>query len=281
MQYLTEKTLSSLQNSKMPYTYIIFFYWLSFLVGHPNSERFLLHKTISIEAKNMETDRLGNLYVVTNNNKLYKYNSDGKLIGTLNYNYVGNITAVDASNPLEVYVFYQELNRILYLDNNLAYRGETDLGKVGVVQASAIARSFDNGIWAFDIADLQLKRIDKKGENVQNSGNVRQFVIKQIQPHLIIDNNDKVFVNDSINGVLVFDVFATYLKTIPIKGAKQLKVIEDDLYYYAQHQLFRYNQKSMKTFQFNLPDTNSINYLSIEKERLYIMRDKQIEIYTY
>lgn len=265
----------------MPQLHILFIYWLSSLFANTNNNPFQLQNTIAIEAKSMETDRLGNLYVVTNNNKLYKYSSDGKLLSTLNYNYVGNISTVDASNPMEIYLFYRELNRIIYLDNNLAYRGETDLSKMGVGQASAIARSFDNGIWVFDIADLQLKRMDKKGENMQNSGNVRQFISRQIQPHLIIDNNDKVFVNDSINGVLVFDVFATYLKTIPIKGAKQLKIIEDDLYYHTPHQLYRYNQKSLKTFTFNLPDTNTINNLSIEKARLYIMRDKLIEIYSY
>ena len=88
-------------------------------------------------------------------NQLYKYNYSGKVLATLNYNYNGNISSIDVSNPMEIYVFYKEINRVLLLDNNLAYRGELDLTKLNITQAAAIARSFDNGIWVFDLGDLQ------------------------------------------------------------------------------------------------------------------------------
>jgi hypothetical protein len=236
---------------------------------------------IKVNAKIMETDRLGNVYLVSLTNQLYKYNSEGKLLSTLNYKYIGNITHVDASNPMEIYVFYQELNKIIYLDNNLAYRGETDLANLGVGQASAIGRAFDNGIWVFDVADMQLKKMDKKGENMQTSGNVKQYTDQSLQPVYIFDNNDKVYVDDPNAGVMVFDVFATYIKTIPIRGTKKLKIIDEDLYYHNQSTLYRYNFKSLQTFNFSLPDTINIQDVSIEKARLYIRNSEKVKIYVH
>lgn len=236
---------------------------------------------LELNAKDIETDRLGNLYIVTPTNQLYKYNRDGQKLGTLNYKYVGNISHVDATNPLEIYVFYKELNKIVYLDNNLAYRGETDLNRYDIAQASAVARAFDNGIWVFDLGDLQLKKFDKNGENLQTSGNIRQYLKGRVQPNYIFDNNERVYLNDPEQGILVFDVFANYIKTIPIKGNNNVKVIEEDLYYQNGKKLFRYNLKSLRTFEFPLPDSTQVQDISIEKQRLYVVYPNRIRLYSY
>ena len=246
-----------------------------------NSSNFQLLKSISIDAKDIQTDRLGNLYIITKTNQLYKYDSRGNLLGTLNYKYVGNINFIDASNPLELYVFYKELNEVLYLDNNLAYRGEMLLNDYGISQSSAIARSYDNGIWVFDNGDLQLKRMNKNGEILQMSGNVKQFLNSTIQPNFICDNGDKVFVNDSTIGILVFNVFSSYIKTIPIKKCSTIKIIENDLFYNQSGKLLKYNLNTFSQSEFQLPDTSYIQQISIEKERLFLLKSNCVNIYSY
>lgn len=247
----------------------------------PSVSNFLLLKTIPLDAKDIQTDRLGNLYVVSKTNQLYKYNSEGKLLSTLNYKYLGNITQVDATNPLEIYVFYKELNTVVFLDNNLAYRGEMNLANYGVGQAAAIARSYDNGLWVFDLADLQLKKMDKNGENLQVSGNIRQYISNTSMANFIYDDNDHVFVNDSLNGVLVFNVFGTFLKTIPVKGCKEIKVINDELYYWQVPQLKKYQVKTFVTTSYSLPDSVDIKDVSIEKDRLYLLKPAEVSIYSF
>lgn len=243
---------------------------------------FTLIKQIPLEAKDIETDRLGNLYLVSKTNQLYKYSQDGKLLSTLNYKYLGNITHVDATNPLEVYVFYKELNLVVFLDNNLAYRGEINLSEKNIGQAGAMARSYDNGLWVFDQADLQLKKMNKTGEITQMSGNIRQYMNTQNAVNFLYDDNDRVYTNDSSNGVLVFDVFANYLKTIPIKGCREIKVIESNLYYWNKTRLQKYNMKKFTTTTYHsIPDFESVIDLSIEKQRLYLLKNKEVLIYSY
>lgn len=244
-------------------------------------QNYTLVNGLRLNTKCMETDNLGNLYVVTKTNQLYKYSRNGKLLSTLNYNYIGNITQLDVSNPLEIYLFYKELNKVVFLDNNLAFRGEINLNKANIIQASAIARSYDNNIWVFDLGDLQLKKVNKTNEVEQESGNIRQYITGNAAINYMFDNNDKVFVVDSINGILLFDIFASYIKTIPVKEISEVKVLEKYLFYLDHNQLSRYNWQTPKKQSFTLPDTIGLMRLSLEKERLYLQKSDSIYIYSY
>lgn len=246
-----------------------------------NDSRFSLIATILSKTKTITTDNLGNLYVLTNSNQLNKYGRNGGLTGTLNYNYTGNITQVDASNPLQVFLFYRELNKVVILDNNLAYRGEVNLTKAGVIQAAAIARAYDNSVWVFDVGDLQLKKINQNSEVEQSSGNVRQFILNNTAINYLFDNGDKVFVVDANNGVLLFDVFASYQKTLPLKGVNEVKVLDRFMFYYANQKLNRYNWVTAQENSYVLPDTVGVSRLSVEKERIYIQKQDTVAIYSF
>lgn len=244
-------------------------------------QNYTLLSALRLNVKCMHTDNLGNLYIVTKTNQLYKYSRNGKLLSTLNYNYIGNITQLDASNPMEIYLFYKELNKVVFLDNNLAFRGEINLNKANIIQASSIARSYDNNIWVFDLGDLQLKKVNKTNQVEQESGNIRQYINGSAAVNYMFDNNDRVFLVDSVNGILLFDVFASYIKTIPVKGVNEVKVLEKYLFYYANGKLNRYNWQTPQSQSFSLPDTLALVKLSIEKERLYLQKPDSIYIYSY
>jgi hypothetical protein len=262
---------------------IVLFVWLCCMAFTFNraEQNYAVISSLRLNVKIMHTDNLGNLYVVTNSNQLYKYSRNGKLLSTLNYNYIGNITQLDASNPMEIYLFYKELNKVVFLDNNLAFRGEINLNKANIIQASAIARSYDNNIWVFDLGDLQLKKVNKTSEVEQESGNIRQYITGSATVNYMFDNNDRVFVVDSVNGILLFDVFASYIKTIPVKGVSEVKVLEKYLFYYGNGKLNRYNWQTPQSQSFSLPDTLALVKLSIEKERLYLQKPDSIYIYSY
>ena len=259
---------------------ILVFLLLSIFQVKAQGNSFNLIATINVDAKEIQTDRMGNLYVISKTNQLYKYSSNGKLLSTLNYNDSGNITSLDVSNPLEIYVFYRELNSIVFLDNNLAFRGDINLSNFGIGQASSIARSYDNGIWVFDVADLQVKKLNKDGSTILQSANVRQFTqANSIMPTFMYDNNDRLFVNDSAIGIMVFDVFTNYIKTITLKGIVDFKILGDDLYFCKNKVLYDYNLKGLLQKSIQMPDSISISDFSIEKDRLFIAKDNSVGIF--
>ena len=236
---------------------------------------------INIQAKIIELDYLGNLYVVSKTNQLNKYNPKGVLLSTLNYSYLGNISSIDCSNPMELFLFYKELNTIVFLDNNLAFRGKINLSEIGTIQASTIGRAYDNGIWVFDISDLQLKKVERDGQVTQQSGNSLQFVNKnKLSPNSIRDNGNQVFLNDSAVGILVFDAFANYLKTISIRGKSSFSINEKDISYFEGSSLIRYRfgDKGRDTLQ--LPDSKALQ-AKLFKQYVYISDSNQLRIYSF
>ena len=246
-----------------------------------NPNPFALVQGIKTNAKLIHTDNFGNLYVVTKTNQLTKYGRQGTVISTLNYNNAGNITQIDASNPMQIYLFYRELNKVVMLDNNLAYRGEINLTKAGIIQASAIARSYDNNVWVFDLGDLQLKKVSTQNEVEQTSGNIRQYIIDNAAVTHLFDNGERLFMVDSTNGILLFDVFASYQKTIPLKGIAEIKILDKYFFYYANQKLNKYNWQTGQSNSYNMPDTTNVIKLSVEKERLYLQKPDSVYLYSY
>lgn len=240
-----------------------------------------LIESIKLNAKDIETDRMGNLYAISESNQLYKFDQNGKLIGTLNYAYLGNMSHIDASNPLELYVYYKELNSVVFLDNNLAFRGKLNFADVGISISSAMGRSNTNGIWVFDLGTMQLKRLNKDGSLVQESGNIRQFVqAENFNPTSIVDNGLRIYVCDSTSGILVFDLFANYLKTIPIKGLQELRLNQEVLFYRNQGKLIRYKLSTFERDTMDLP-LDELDDFCIEQDRLYLLNNQGVKIYRY
>ncbi|MFY7734733.1 MAG: hypothetical protein ACOVSR_14710 [Bacteroidia bacterium] len=230
-----------------------------------------------VNAKFIQADELGNLYVVSPSNQLYKYNTSGKVLATLNYNYNGNISSIDASNPMEIYVFYKEINRVLFLDNNLAYRGELDLTKQDITQASAIARSYDNGIWVFDLGDLQLKKMSKDGTVTQTSGNIRQIIKTDFVPTTLLENTKQVMIaNDST--ALLFDVFASYVKTYKFSKTASFQLNSNYILQTSDNQINAIELKigiNRPVFQI----LNKIKWSYLAKDLIYTFQDNKVTIY--
>jgi len=237
--------------------------------------------TIDIQVKDLELDHLGNVYVVSKTNQLYKFNENGILLSTLNYAYLGNITHIDCSNPLELYLFYKELNAIVFLDNNLAYRGRMNLSDFGILQAAAAGRAYDNGVWVFDQGDMQLKKLERDGTIMQQSGNSLQFVDQQkLSPEDIKDNGNRVFVCDTSSGILMFDVFANYIKTFTKVSSLSYMVNDKELTYLEKDKLIKIKILGSTRDTLNLPVTGIIQ-AKLGKDKVYLSDSNQLHIYSF
>lgn len=236
---------------------------------------------VELQVKIMEIDHLGNAYLVSKTNQLYKYSAKGELLSTLNYAYLGNITHLDCSNPMEIYLFYKELNAIVFLDNNLAFRGKINLSDFGITQATVAGRAYDNGIWLFDLGDMQLKKMERDGKVSQQSGNSMQLVAgKKLFPEYLKDNGSLVFLNDSTNGILVFDAFANYLRTIPIVGKASFSLSDKELSYFEGSNLIRYRLKDKARDTLTLPETGLLQ-AKLFKSAVYVSDSNQFRIYSF
>jgi hypothetical protein len=87
-----------------------------------------------------------------------------------------------------------------------------------------------------------------------------------------MEYNNYVYLNDSTQGILVFDSYGTYYKTIPITGLNTFQVRGDDLFYLSKNRIHAFHLKTIMEDETKAPDTLATE-IRIEKNLLY-ERDK-------
>ena len=66
-----------------------------------------------------KVDNIGNLYTV-NGEELLKYLPSGKFFTRYSNLKLGNISSVDATNPLKLFLYYRDFQQIVFLDDQLS-----------------------------------------------------------------------------------------------------------------------------------------------------------------
>ncbi|MGZ4100177.1 MAG: hypothetical protein ACXVNM_14925, partial [Bacteroidia bacterium] len=84
------------------------------------------------------TDNIGNVYTVKDD-ELVKYLPTGKFFLRYSNLKLGNITTVDATNPLKLVLYYRDFQQIVFLDNQLSLNSEpVSLEKLGYEQTDLV-----------------------------------------------------------------------------------------------------------------------------------------------
>ncbi len=260
----------------------VFFILTFFFLCSFAADEFTNVKTIPVEATFMTTDNIGNCYVVGANNQVTKYNNQGVPEANFSNKNFGNLKLVDATNPLKVLLFYADFNQVVALDNKLSVRSETALRDINILQPLLICTSMNEGMWIFDQQDFQLKRLDLNLQVVQESGNIIQITGQKIEPIQLLEANNYVYLNNPLTGILIFDLFGSYYKTIPVKGINCMQVSGDELMYYKDLKLVKYNLKTFEESALALPSSADSLTLSVRVEQLkmYLLKKQQLNIYT-
>lgn len=235
-------------------------------------------KTIQKKAEFITTDPLGNLYIIKEN-FIWLYNNKGDSIGAFNSRKYGNISLVDATNPYKILVFFQDYNMLLFLDNYLSQNGEPiDLQDLGFDQVVMACQSRENGFWVFDQLKQKAFRLNANFQVTHETVNFPQWFGVSIVPESMVEYNNKLYLNDKENGIYVFDHFATYLKTIPIKNLEQMQVLPDRMNYLLDN---RFCQYRFVDFESNCKQLSPPNIRSarLEKNRFYLLEKDKVVIY--
>src|ERR1051326_6620952 len=245
----------------------IVFIFLGFI---PQDSNYILIKSISASSKNFATDNLENIYIIKGNS-LDKYDSEGNFLKTYSNKNFGNISSVDVTNPLKVLVFYESFQQVVILDNMLAPSAEPlSLESLGYNQTSLVCSSHNDGMWIYSKQNFELVRFDQNLQETVKTENIIRQIMAEVKPIYLLEQNNKLFLNDSTKGIFVFDIYGAYNKTIPIKGLTHFQISNDELIYFKNGKLKSYNMKTISEGEINLPTTEILDART-EKEKLYLL----------
>lgn len=254
-----------------------FFFFL--FSASPAQHNFILEKTIPLSADFFSVDNLGNIYAVKGD-QMQKYSAQWTQVNLYSSKLLGNITSVDVSNPMKIVVFYKNLAQVVFLDNTLSRQGEpVELESAGLELATLVCSSVNNGLWLYDQRNFQLIRLDQNLKIIAETGNIVQQTGGELQPGFLIEKNNWVYLNDTARGILVFDIFGTYSKTIPVKNIHSFQISEDVLFFETGKKFYSFSLNTMDQNEVALPETEFRQVIAGGK-RVFILKENELKVYS-
>ncbi len=241
--------------------------------------KFNLLKTINVSANFFTTDNQSNIYVVKEN-ELIKFDKTGKELYKYSNKNLGNIDFVDASNMLKILVFYKNFSQGMFLDNTLSLTGEPiSFDKLGYQQVQLICASQNNSVWIYNQQNFALLQLDISYNVSHQTENLNALLNLDLQPNFLLEHDNKIYLNNPSTGILIFDIYGTYYKTIAVKNAEKIEVIGDWVYFIENKKARAYNIKTTEEKQFEMPVSDFLNY-RLGMGLLLIQTTNNISIYT-
>lgn len=232
-------------------------------------------KSFPFNGKSLSTDQFGFYYEIKNT-EINKYSKAGKLDCSYSNNVLGVIASVDVSNPQKIVVYFRDFTKILILDNELSPTSEViDLTQLELDETNLVCRSYNDGIWYYDPVRFELIRKDQELTTTNTSGNLANVLNVNIQANFLVEYNNRLYLNDPKNGVLVFDNYGTYLKTIPLYGLLSFQVKDKFLIYAnASGEIELYNFFTLDKTLVNSSKYQDVKAIRLEGNSLFILNKK-------
>lgn len=257
--------------------YLFTFCALAFQAFPAHAQDSLIKEIPVSDASLMTIDPNGNIYVVSGQNTLLRFDRDGKATGQYNNIQNGQLQWVDASNPLKILLFYPQFSKIILLDNMLSPKTSINLQQSGFFNISACGLSEDNNIWLYDYQKAKLFKLNNQMDVLSESNDLRAETGTTPYPTSILATDNTVFLADTAQGLYTFDRFGNYLNTFTIKNIRQLQKINQQLIWFAAGQLHNYNLQDFQQKDMKL--STGVLDAMVNRNRLYVLYPDKIAIF--
>lgn len=241
---------------------------------------YIFEKELNYKAEFITVDQLGFLYLIKNT-EIKKIDVNENKERSYSNSLSGNITEIDVSDPLRALLFYQDFNKIVFLDKNLSeILSPVVLDNLGYYNVLSVCQSVNGGFWIFDQNLGSILYIDKSLNTTKKSSRISDIISQDMNQKQVfmLEKNDYIYLGISGEGILLFDSFGTYLKTFPLLNAGRFQVNDGIISYTFNGELYFYNTNNFAEKKITLPKYIYKQVL-IENKKIYIQTEEKIFIY--
>jgi hypothetical protein len=237
--------------------------------------------TVKVPGEQHYSDPFGNIYVV-HAGEIKRFDNEYREAANYSNSYLGKIYSADLSDPLRILLYFKDYNQILWLDKYLVeIRSPLLLDQMGFQQVDAVCSSSQGGFWLYNDITCQIHYFDNTMNLVHESINLRSLLGSSNRPVGMLEKNRNVYLNVPATGILIFDRFGNYRRTLPVTGCTRLQVTDTEIFFFKNDSLFRYNiEKGLSNFV-QLPGTINPVHAEIQPGYLYLFSKDAFYVYRY
>ncbi|MBX2829201.1 MAG: hypothetical protein KTR22_13630 [Flavobacteriaceae bacterium] len=187
---------------------------------------------------------------------------------------LGPIAHVDIINPLNVVVFYAEVNTVVFLDNRLNETERINFNTLtNFINVGAATNAGNNRLWVFNSDTQQLELFDYR--------TLRETVFSQpyegIPKAMVSDFNDSYLLTE--DRIWRVNIYGSLLLELEMEGYEKLVRNGDSLIGLKENNLYWITPEAVSPMEFQLAE-NPIKDLQLTQEFLYIYDGKLLHRLT-
>lgn len=226
----------------------------------------------------VSTDDFGNIYVTNKNKNLLKFSGNLDSLYTFESKNL-EVDIIAPQHALKILVVDKNLNTALFLDKTLSpTTDEISLNELELPSVEAISMSRDNNIWIFDTDAQELKKYDIQFEQISTSGNLSNLLDENWYPYLLKELGDKIYLADSLKGIMEFDFYGSYLRTLPFKTTNNFNIINNNLLCIINDTLVIQDLLLPEQKKIPLPVKDIIDF-DYSKQHILLLTEEKLHIY--
>lgn len=248
---------------------------------YPKSSYKLL-QSVKVKVHHLSTDNLQNVFAITKSGEVIKYNSSGKELGRYNEFSLGMPSHLDATNPFQILLFYPDFMTVVTLNSTLNKIAAYELFDLDLNYVNALSFSNDGNIWLYDATTFQVKKVDRNSRVLLTSQNLTFEFEDALNPNILVQRENSLFMNDPEQGILFFDLYGQYDRRLPITGLTDFQVLDNRLLFFEEDKLVAMDLISKFVERIDLPsDVGPEDLVRLEKSRLFVAKEKTLDFYSY
>lgn len=187
---------------------------------------------------------------------------------------LGPVQSVDIINPLNVVVFYAEMNTVVLLDNRLNEKERINFNELPeLVNCGAVANAGNNKLWLFNIDLQQLQLYDYRAKRHLQFPRPILGEVSQLDGNF----NDCFVVTSS--HFYQFNVYGSLLMEAENEGIESLVRNDQSILVVKENRLFSISEETIKPLN-GYPEENPIKDLQLTQEFLYIYDGNKVDSFT-
>lgn len=231
-----------------------------------------------------DIDNLRNCYVYMNQT-IKKIDTQGKTVLQESYKSLGEITKIDAQNPLKIACFSEGQQRICFLDNALALQNTClDLNELHVALASSFSASLQTDrIWIYDEPNSQLLLVTIRTGQSQQSQNVKGLLALSTIMDIQEDDN-RLFLFDDNNQVAWFDQFGNFMDYVQLPAGQVVYPYKNSFLVAQGNTIYAYDRQGKQgeiVFQGNEENTAMPIKIRINSDLLFVQTTHSLTCYRF
>lgn len=258
-----------------------FFVLFSFCKAGWVNAQYKLQPVFEIDtlAVSVSVDNLNNVYLVTRENQVLKYNINGKLLWNYSNKSFGKLGYIDVTDPMRVLLFYPAIQQAVVLNNNLNEISRFSFSEDASLLVTLIATANSNGFWVYDQLNQQLRKLTNQFGIESQSVNLYQQTGFALQPSAMHASDQYVYLYDQKKGLLQFDRFGNYLTSIKTGAIAGFQVRGDQLLVLKDKQWDCYSMDSPEWRNCVIFDEKVLQ-VSEGNKRLAVLTNQLVKIYA-